>query len=908
MTLAPGAKHGVYEILAPLGAGGMGEVWRAHDVRLRRDVAIKALPPGFASDAERLARFDREARLLAALNHPNVAVIYGIEEAGGAPLLVMELVDGESLAQRLATGPLSIEEALFVGAQIAAGLEAAHGAGVIHRDLKPANIMVRPDGSAKILDLGLARAIEPATVDADPSLSPTVTSGPTAAGVILGTAAYMSPEQARGRQVDKRTDVFSFGCVLYECLTGTRAFPGETVSDSLAAVLKSEPDWAALPAETPARVRDLLRRCLRKDPKRRLHDVADARIEIEEAAAEPVPSPVEPGPREVRRPRQVLVLWVAAGILVGAVAAFLATRGPTVTSDGGDRSSIRSSLPLPADTRVDTGGRRPSMAFSPDGASLVFRAVGSNGAARLYMRTLDRPEVVPIPGSEDGFNPFFSPDGEWLAFFTAAELKKVSVTGGQPLRIATVTPVTQGGTWGSDGYIYFPPFVYGGISRVAAAGGTAESFISLDSKSGERAHAWPQALPDGEHLLLIVRSREGVNPETSSVAIHSLKTGRRRTILQGSSFAQYVPPGRILFVRGRSVQSVPVDPKRWELTGKPVTVLRDVLIATADETAHFAAFRDRLLAYAAGGLAERPKGTLVWVDREGQEEPIPLPPQSYYTPRLSPDGRTLAVVIVEGTLVNVWTYDFARNTLAPLVPEPGTSFSPVWTPDGLRLVFSREEGEWLPIFWRAADGGGAIEALTTKGELNFATSISPDGRLLAYASNPPGKFENTDIWVLSFDGKRERRAWLATPFDEYAPFFSPDGRWIAYVSVASGHRDVYVRPFPGPGGQTRISADGGAEPAWSADGKELFYRTGDRLMAVRVEASSAFRASSPRVLLAGTYRAAGSEDAPRLYDVTRDGRRFLFIKPLEKKEDPITRFELVVNWPAALGRARKDGE
>lgn len=550
------------------------------------------------------------------------------------------------------------------------------------------------------------------------------------------------------------------------------------------------------------------------------------------------------------------------------------------------------------------------MEFSPDGGSLVFRAV-SDGVARLYVRSIDRGDAAPIPGTEGAFNPFFSPDGEWLAFFTSTELKKVSLAGGTPLTIAVVTPVTQGGTWARDGFIYFSPFVHGGLSRVAASGGTPETYTTLDEKAGERAQVWPQALPDGEHLLLIVRlGKDPRDLETANVAIHSLRTGRRRVILQGASFARFAPPDRLLFVHGRSVQAASVDPKRWELTGRHVPLLRDVLIATSDATAHFAVSGHRLLAYAAGGLAERARSTLVWVDREGKEEELPLPARSYAVPRLSPDGKALAVVVVERTSVGLWTYDFGRNAFAPLVPEPGTSFCPVWAPDGRRLAFTREETGWLSMYSRAAEGGGALEALTPKArqELDFPTSFSPDGRLLSYASVSPGKFENTDIRLLSLDGKREPRTWLATPFDEYAPFFSPDGRWIAYVSNESGQREVYVRPFEGPGGRVKVSAEGGAEPAWSRDGRELFYRIDDRLMVTRVNTSPTFTVSPPGVVLTASYEISGLEDTPRMYDVSPDGRRFLFVKMVEKKEEPITRFELVENWPAVLEPATSGGK
>jgi Tol biopolymer transport system component len=907
MTLAPGVRRGSYEIVASLGVGGMGEVWRARDLRLRRDVAIKALPESVAADPERLARLEREARLLAALNHPNIAAIYGLEETGGSPLLVMECVEGESLAQRLAAGPLPVDDALSIAVQVAAGIEAAHGAGVIHRDLKPANVMIRPDGSVKVLDLGLARTVESATTTTDPSMSPTITSAPTGTGVILGTAAYMSPEQARGKTLDKRTDIFSFGCVLYECLTAKRAFPGETVSDTLAAILRAEPDWKALPAETTPRVRDLLRRCLQKDPKRRLHDIADGRIEIEEAITNPEAAlPVEFPVRASTLPRRSRFLWAAGGLLAGTAVGVLAARGLLRSPDRNVLPSIRSSLSLPPETRIDTSGRHPSMALSPDGTSLVFRAV-SGGVPRLYLRSVDRADASPIPGTERAFNPFFSPDGEWLAFFTSSELKKVPLAGGTPLTVAVVPPVSRGGTWASDGFIYFSPIPEGGLFRVAAAGGVPETFTTPDAKEGEGAHVWPQALPDGEHLLLIVRSEKNLQDlEGSNVAVHSLKTGRRRIVLQGASFARYVPPDRLLFVRGRSVQAVSVDPKRWELTGKPVPLLRDVLIAASDATAYFAVGGNGLLVYAAGGLAERETSTLVWVDRNGSEESLPLPARTYFTPRLSPDGRILAVAIAERSRISVWTYDFARKALSPLVPERGGTFNPTWAPDGLRIAFSRLETEWPRLFWRVPDGS-ALEALTSGGQADFPTSFSPDGRLLAYASAAPGKLENSDIRLLSLDERREQRPWLATPFDEFAPFFSPEGRWIAYVSSESGRREVYVRPFAGPGGRVRISTEGGGEPAWSPDGKELFYRIGDRLMGVRVKTSPAFTAATPRVLLTGSYVAGGGLDVPRLYDVSPDGRRFLFIKPVQKKEEPITRLELVVNWPTALARATTGG-
>jgi Tol biopolymer transport system component len=902
MPLSPGTRRGPYEILAPLGAGGMGEVYRARDTRLQRDVAIKALPEEFAQDAERLARFQREAQLLASLNHPNIAAIYGLEEADGGKYLVLEIVEGESLAERLAAGPMRVEEALAAYSQIAAGVSAAHEAGVIHRDLKPGNVMVRGNGSVKVLDFGLARGVETPGSSVDRSRSPTISVG-TEQGVILGTAAYMSPEQARGRPLDKRTDIWSFGCVLYECLTGRQVFHGESATDTLASIIRSEPDWNALPGETPDRTRDLLKRCLQKDPERRLHDIADARLEIEEALAAPAGSaataPLD-ATGDARRARPRLA-WGVAGLLAGAAAAILAGRALRPAPAHESPAPIRSVLPLPADTRLLAAEIRPSMAFSPDGSRLVFRAV-RDGRPQLYMRPFDRLEAVPIPETEDGYDPFFSPDGEWLAFYTELALKKVSLAGGMPLTITWVPPITEGGVWTPDGFILFPR-VNSGLFRVPASGGVPEPFTTPDGKNGEHAHVLPQLLPGGENLLLIVRAgKDFQDIQSSNLAIHSLKTGKRRVLLQGITFARYAPPGHLLLLRGRSVQAAPFDPEKGELTGPPVALLTDVLIAGVEATPYLAAGSNGVLAYASGGVVDLPMSMPVWVDRSGAEEKLPLPPGFYGNPRLSPDGKTLALFRDEGARESVWTYDFSRRIFSNLVPEPGRSFDPTWTPDGRRIAFCMFNSGAPQLCWKPADGSGAPERLTSGVDPEFPNSFSPDGRLLAYTVFPK-EIGNGDLWLLSMDGKRERRAYLESPFKEFGAFFSPDGRWIAYTSSESGRNEVYVRPFPGPGGRVKISSDGGAEPAWSADRKELYYRSGDRLMAVRVETTPVFATAAARVLLTDRYARGGDESSPREYDVSPDGTRFLFLKPDETKEQPITQLRLIANWPALLARA-----
>ena len=901
MPLLPGRRIGPYEILSPLGAGGMGEVHRARDTRLQRDVAIKALPEAFARAPDRLARFEREARVLASLNHPNIAAIYGLEESQGASFLVLECVEGESLGARLASGPLPIEEALAVCAQIARGLSAAHEAGVIHRDLKPGNVMVRPDGSVKVLDFGLARAGEPGSAaHEDQSRSPTVTAA-TEAGVIQGTAPYMSPEQARGKPLDKRTDVFSFGCVLYECLTGRRAFAGETVSDTLAAILTSEPDRGALPPQLPDRIRILLRRCLEKDPARRLHDLADARIEIEDALESP-PVPLVGASLGSR------LVWAAAGLVVGAIVAFLVERAASRSRpSGAGAGPARSTLMLPAGVTLRSGPFNPSMVFSPDGKRLVLAVRGDK--ARLHVRALDRPQSEPIPGTEFGNNPFFSPDGEWLGFFSQRVLKKVALAGGAPLVVCEVPPITQGGAWAPDGWIYFG-IVNGGLQRVRSSGGQPEAFTTPDRKAGERAHVWPQLLPGGSQLLVVVRvGKDFQDFERSNLAVLSLATRKLRTVLTGVSFGQFEPSGHLLFLRGSSVLAAPCDPRTLEPSGPHFALPSDVMVAEGDRRPYLAA-RAGVLAYATGESEPMRTSTLVWVDGAGREEPLPLAPGAYQSPRLSPDGKTVALVLTIGARESIFMYDLARNVLSPLLPEAGRAFNPTWTPDSRRMVFASFDEGWPRLFWRSADGSGQPEALSAGNVPEFPTSVSPDGRTLAYTVVPvPQIGLESDLWLLGLDGKRERRAWFETPFKEYAPFFSPDGAFIAYTAHETGHQpEVYVRPFPGPGGQIKVSgADGGSEPLWSPDGREILYRSesGD-LSAVRIERSPALAASAPRLVLKTQgYFGGGAEDYARQYDVSPDGKRFLFIKPVEKKRQTITQVELVTDWPAVFGRAAK---
>jgi Tol biopolymer transport system component len=902
MPLSPGTRRGPYEILAPLGAGGMGEVYRARDTRLGRDVAIKALPEEFAQDAERLARFQREARLLASLNHPNIAAIYGLEEADGARYLVLEIVEGESLAEKLAAGPLPVEEALSVCAQIAAGVSAAHDAGVIHRDLKPGNVMARHDGSVKVLDFGLAKGAEAPAAASDLSASPTVSLG-TQAGVILGTAAYMSPEQARGRTLDKRTDIWSFGCILYECLTGRQVFRDETVSDTLASIIRSEPDWKALPADTPPKIRDLLRRCLQKDPRRRLHDVADARLEIEEALAGPAEKEVS-APLAAPAPpaKKAAPIWIALGLLAGALGGAILSRAWAPVARRESPAAIRSAITLPADTQLRVAYLRPSMAFSPDGRRLVFRAVKGR-VNQLYLRDLSRADAVPIPGTEGAFDPFFSSDGEWLAFFVGNELKKVALSGGAPTVLSDAPPVSMGATWAPDGSILFAPRPNGGLARLPAGAKAFKELTKLDANRGEHAHIWPQLLPDGENVLLIVRTgRDFDDIPASNVAVHSLKTGQHRVLVEGSAWARYVEPGYLLYTKGTTVFAASCDPRKWALTGPPAQLIQDVLTSTFDGVPYLAASDNGLLAWAGGGAVPVSSDTLVWVDRSGKEEALPLPHERFSTPRLSPDGKRLAVGARPADRVgsSVAIYDFARGVLTTLTLEAGRHFAPVWSPDGRRIAFSAFEAGDPVLAWKAADGSGPTELLTPGRRPEFPSSFSPDGRALLYTAGTSDSLENMDLYLLSLEGKREHRSWLAGPARELAAFFSPDGRSVAYVSNETGRNEVYVQPYPGPGPKIKVSTDGGMEPAWAPGGREIFYRTADSLMVAPVATQPALSVGTARALLPDHYDRWGREDGSRNYDVSLDASRFLFIKSQDLKQEPVTRLNLMTNWQAAV--------
>jgi eukaryotic-like serine/threonine-protein kinase len=887
-----GQKLGSYKILSLLGAGGMGEVYQAQDTKLGRDVAIKVLPAAFVHDVERLARFQREARMLAALNHPNIATIHGLEQSDGVHYLVMELVPGQTLAERLGGGALKIlkiKEALKLGVQIAEALEAAHERGVIHRDLKPANVKVTPEGRVKVLDFGLAKAFA-GDSGQDLSSAATLTAMGTEEGMILGTPAYMSPEQARGKAVDKRTDIWAFGCVLYEMLAGKVAFRGATVSDTIVAVLEREPDWQALPAATPTKIRDLLRRCLQKESQHRLRDIGDARIEIEEASAAPAmpePAATRKGVRALGR--QVLILSVGALLLVAIVTGLTMWNlksSPAPTPQPVSRTVIT----LPPGQQLAGLDLGPAVALSPDGSRLAYVA-RQGGTQQLYLRAMDSQEAKLIPGTEGAVNPFFSPDGQWLGFFASGKLKKVSVNGGAALTLGD--GVTFGGaSWGSQGMIAISPTSIPGLQQVPDTGGTPQTLTLLEK--GDASHRWPEFLPGGKTVLFAAGPAAN-NWTDAQVAVQSVGTGDRRNLVQGGTHPRYALSGHLVYAQGGRLMVVPFDPQRLRTTGAAIPLVEGVLQSTITGAAQYSLSSTGSLVYVPGTF-QSDKSKLVWVSRNGAQQPVVAPAHAYRQPRLSPDGRRVAVTINEQG-DQVWLYDLSRETLTRYTFEGNRNTDPAWTPDGKRIAFESNKEGPQNLFWQLADGSGGLERLTTSDYTQFPLSWSPDGQLLAFIEFNPTT--GRDIWMLRL-GDRKAQPFLRTPFDETSPQFSPDGRWLAYASNESGPYEIYAQPYPGPGGKWQISTEGGTEPVWNRNGRELFYRSGDKMMAVDIATQPSFAAGKPRMLFEGQYQQT-PVTFPN-YDVSRDGQRFLMLKPSEQAASAPTQINVVLNWFEELKR------
>jgi Tol biopolymer transport system component len=883
MSIPTGSRLGSYEILAALGAGGMGEVYRARDTKLDRDVAIKILSQAFASDADRLARFEREAKMLAALNHPHIAQIYGLEsiDAGGCAL-VLELVDGEDLSQRIARGPIPLDEALPIARQIADALEAAHEQGIVHRDLKPANVKVRADGTVKVLDFGLAKALDPSSGGSSEAMnSPTLTAHATQLGVILGTAAYMSPEQAKGKSVDKRADIWAFGVVLYEMLTGERAFKGEDISDTLASVLKDTPSLDALPAATPPRLKRLLQRCLERDVKMRLRDIGEARVEltsIQAGAADVAPTSAVISSAASRSSTVRVLPWTLAAVSTIALIAALLTWAPWRAATPQPRrllASIGAAAALPSDLGA-------AAILSPDGTTLAFVGQQAN-QTRLFVRRLDQLQAAVLAGTDGAANPFFSPDGKWIAFFAGGKLKKIPATGGAVVTLCDASN-GRGGTWTDDDSIIFTPASQIDVTlmRVAAAGGTPTAFGAV-VQSALTTHRWPQALPRRAGVLFTEQSITET-ADAANVVVVPLSGGTPKVVARGSHYGRYVPTGHLVYMQHGTLFAVPFDLDSLEARGQAVPVVEGVLTNLFTAGAQVAFSEDGTLVYVPGAAATR-ANSIDWLTRDGTTSVLRAAKADWTSPRFSPDGQKLALDVSDGKQRNIWVYEWTRDTLTQLTFDPSQDQGPVWSPDGRRILFASDRakpGGVSNLYWVNADGTGDVTRLSDSSQMQVGASWHPSGKFVVFMEEHGAS--QFDLMILPMEGDEvggwtpgKPTVFLSNPATKVLPEFSPDGRWIAYVSNEAGGRllDTYVRPFPGPGGKWRVSSGGGGFARWSPTSRELLFLMFPTVMVAPYDVvGDSFHVDKPRPWSPTAIRGVG---LPSPYDIHPDGKRLAVV-------------------------------
>jgi serine/threonine-protein kinase len=880
-----GTKLGHYEIHFQLGVGGMGEVYRARDSRLNRDVAIKILPQAFLLDPERLARFQREAQVLASLNHPNIAAIYGVEEQNELRGLVLELVEGPTLADRISCGPIPLDEALAMAHKIAEALEAAHERGIVHRDLKPSNVKVSDDGTVKVLDFGLAKVFTDETPTEDFSHSPTLLKA-THTGVILGTAAYMSPEQAKGKPVDKRADIWAFGGVLFEMLSGKKAFTGETLTDTLAAVVRAEPNWNDLPTNTPPSIRQLLRRCLTKDPKQRLRDIGDAKYDLESTTEQRSELTVVPSTPSKRWAIPLLVLVLIVTAL--AVGAFVLRR---LNFSPSSAPIIIRFSDVVKSSQVGSGINRNRFALSPDGSKLVY--VADN---KLHLRSFDTLETKEIPGGEGARGPFFSPDGQSIGFLITAQIKKLPINGGTPVFIVGGLGDVIGASWGRDDTILIGG-VYSGILRVPAKGGKAETVVK---PAPGLSYAHPQFLPDG-HAFLYTRGRPGVSADNELV-MRTLENGDETVVARGGFSYRYLDSGHIIYTMGTTgrpvnLMAVAFDINSRKVIGSPVTVVSNVQTSNTGNTAQFSISDTGTLAYMPADRAPGAGSRLLTVSTSGQLSPIAAENRDYSDPRVSPDGHFLAAHL-QGDENDIWMTDIARGTLTRLSMDAGEDETPVWSPDGRFVAWSGSRGDVLRgIFRRRADGSGTEELIWKLENHAHVRDWTPDGRALILELADPAR--SYDIWRLDLSDTPAATPFIQTQFNERCSRLSPDGHWLAYVSDESGRDEIYIQSFPEPGSKLQVSTTGGDQPVWSRHGGKLFFRGNGAIQEITFQTGSPPSVSKARSLFPDAFESpqAGSHTG---YDVFPDGR-FLMIQAASRS-DPASEIVVVVNWTEELKR------
>ena len=891
----PAGQIGPFRIERELGRGAVGVVYLAHDTKLDRPVAIKSLPAEVISNSKVQKRWQREARVLASLNHPNIAAIYEeLEEVEGVSYLVLEYVPGQTLAELIAKSEFRLEEVLTIALQIAEALAAAHEHGVIHRDLKPGNIKITPEGKVKVLDFGLAKSVGEEFQSRQTKI--------TEPGRVLGTPAYMSPEQARGKQIDKRSDIWSFACVLFEMLTGTVPFEGDTVSDMLANILHKEPDWKKLPDNTPANIVVLMRRCLEKDPHRRLHDIADAAIEINETLNLPATAPpMTTTSFEIVRPTgwkklmAVGAVCIFLGIIMGTLAIW-SRLGP----DSLQEQPVRSFTISPQTAFGVEALWHHSLAFSPDGQRLAYVEQSIDGRRRIYVRELDNFEARPLPGTEGAISPFFSPDGQWLGYVDhfQRKLKKVSIKGGEPIVLCECLQF-RGGSWGADDTIIFTPA--GGSTnesslwRISASGQKKERLTINDPNLGEYGHFWSQILPGGKAVLF---TNIGSGFDEHQIEVYSLVTNKRQSIFKGGSYARYIPTGHLIYARNETLYAARFDIKQLKIIGPHIPVISGVMTPES-WSAQFAVSSDGSLAYIpvkARSSELRP----VWVDRQGQVESLQgATPRGYVNVRISPDAALAAFTIQDGGNRDIWIYDLVRHTLNPLTSD-GLSALPFWVLDGKFLLFGSYQSGRPQLFRQSLTGSGGAELLATLEQpVGAMTSCSPDGKEFLFARyDPKNPRLDQDIWLVQLKQNQQysQRLYIKRDINQREAVWSRCGQWVAYSSDESGRWEIYVEPYPGPGPKVPVSTEGGQQPMWSRDGKELFYRKGNKMMAAAVETEDQFKITGCHELFEGRYLSIASLQN---YDVAPD-RRFLMIQ--EPRESKPLGINVVLNWFDELKR------